>query len=543
MIALTRSPRVTSRVLRTSALCTALLSVPVASSAQGVVLEQHPNRLFQFETANMYPAGTLELNVGTMQTDPSGTGGGTGNQVYFGGASYAVNDKLTFGFDVSTYQDPVIKPINGSFPDFVVDTAAIWGKVRLFDNGQLSIAAQGSVETFVRLESPIFGGANSGVVIGSLKLPMTYTVSPKLQFHLTPGVSVFPDTVGGTTFYGTIPTLGAGVSYKPNDRLALFGAVDVPIGTGNTISNTATYTQVPVYTAGGRYNITPKVALTAYVTNGVGITPATSILTHWPDGDTLMAGLKLVYTPGAKRPESYRGAPAPITARQGGLQQDGFTLGSPDTLEPGTFAVGGWYGSNENAGGMLSFSPDRDGEINVIVEQYANDGSVAAALTPSTKPRYMIGPKLRFLDQNNGDPFSLAGRVLFGRQIESGVPGIGVFFAEGIASYKVNEKVTLTANPKVAAFGGTEAAGLGLGLNIELFDGLDLIAEATAVGADATTATWAAGVRYNVPGAGLSIDANASNAIGRYGIGTMIAQDSVKYSISLTKRFNVGGWR
>ncbi|MCG6902569.1 MAG: hypothetical protein LJE68_07795 [Rhodobacter sp.] len=510
--------------------------------AQGEPLDEFPIRIGNFETANTLPGRTYELNIGSMQTDPN-QGTGTGNQTYFGGGSYAVNDRLSFGFDMSSYQDPPAKPINGLFPDFVLNTAAAWAKYKLYDGESLAISAQGSAETFVRLESPVFGGRHSNVVIGSLKLPITYEVSPKLQFHLTPGVSVFPDTVGGMPFYGTIASVGAGVTYKPSNRLAFFGAINAPVfGGTNTVSNTATLVSQPVWSVGGRYNVTPKAAIHAFLTNGVGTTPATSILTHWPDGDMVLAGLQIVYTPGARYSETYRGPVAPVTARQVSLQNPGFTIGSADVMEPGVFQVSGWYGTQENAGGSVSLSPGRDGQVDLIFEDYADDGSVAAKLVPTTKVRYMFGPKLRVLDQNNGDPFSLSGRLLYGRQIEPGIAGVGVFYLEGMASYKVNDRLALTASPKIAAFGNTEVLGLGLGVNYELFNGLELIAEATAVGADATDPVWAAGLRYNLAGTGLSIDAHASNAIGRQGVGSMIAQDSTKFSISLTKQFAIPRW-
>lgn len=520
----------------------ALAAMLVTPGSAEVPLSGQPARLAWFETANVMPARTFELYVGTMQTNPN-VGTGTGNQLYFGGGSYALNDRLSFGVDLQSYQDPPVTPINGMFPDFVVNTAAFWAKYQVYDGERLSVAAQLSAEDFVRLESPVFGGRYSGVVIGSAKLPITYKASDRLQFHVTPSVSVFPDTVGGTAFYGTIASLGAGVSYTASERLAFYGAVDVPVSGTNTISNTATYVSKPVWVVGGRYGLTPKIALDAYVTNGVGMTPATSILTHWPDGDLLLGGLRLTWTPGAKYPESYRGVPAPVTERQKNLQIDGLTLGSADTLEPGTVQVSGWYGSDAQSGLALSFSPDRDGEIDLILENYADAGTAPAALVPTTELRYMFGPKLRFMDQNNGDAFSLSARMLYGRQIEPGVAGVGVFYLEGLASYKVNDRLAVSMNPQLAGFGNTEVAGVGFGINYELFEGLDLIAEATAVGLDATTPTWAVGARYNLPNTGLSIDATASNAIGRYGIGTMVAQSEPRYSIGVTKRFSVARWR
>ena len=536
-----RNSRNRRRGMLRAAIYMAGAAVVTGASAEAPLSGQ-PVRLGWFETANSLPARSLELNVGTIQTDPN-VGTGTGNQLYFGGGSYALSDRLSFGVDLQSYQDPPVKPINGLFPDFVVNTAAFWAKYKVYDGETLSVATQVSAETFVRLESPVFGGRYDGVVIGSLKAPITYKASERLQFHVTPSVSFLPETVGGNAFYGTVASLGAGVSFAATERLGFYGAVDVPVSGSNTISNTATFIAKPVWVAGGRYLITPKIALDAYVTNSVGMTPATSILTHWPDGDMVLAGARLTWTPGSRYPESFRGVPNPVTARHRNLQIDGFTVGSADTLEPGTVQASGWYGTDAHSGVALNFSLDRDTEIDLIYENYAEDGTAPAALVPTTEPRYMIGPKLRFMDQNNGDAYSLSGRMLYGRQIEPGVAGVGVFYLEILASYKVNDRLVLSMNPQLAGFGNTEIAGVGFGVNYELLDGLDLIAEATAVGLDATTPTWAVGARYNLPNTGLSVDATATNAIGRYGIGTMVAQDNTKFSIGVTKRFNVLNWR
>ncbi len=143
------------------------------------------------------------------------------------------------------------------------------------------------------------------------------------------------------------------------------------------------------------------------------------------------------------------------------------------------------------------------------------------------------------MDQNNGNAFSLSARVLFWRQIDSSVSGIGVLFGEFLASYKANNQLVFTAAPKLAAFGGTDIAGLGLGVNYAISDDVQLIAEVTPVGLDGSTATWAAGVRYNVGNSGFAIDAQATNANGRYGIGAMVAQDDPRFSLTLSKVFDL----
>ncbi|MEQ9693958.1 hypothetical protein [Shimia sp. SDUM112013] len=505
-----------------------------------VPLQNHPTRIFSFETANTNPGGTIQLDIGTIQTDPS-DGPATGNQLYFGGGSYAPNDQFSFGLDIHSYWDPVVDPINGLYPDIITHVYALWGKYKFYDSGNFAAAAQVSIDNFSTLDSPLWGGKSSNVLTGSLKVPLTYRASNQWQFHLTPSLYYYPDTVNGTPFYGTIASLGAGVSYRPSERLAFFGAVDAPVSGNNTISNTATYESKPVWTVGGRFNISPKAGLEGYITNGVGYTPATSILTHWPDGDRVLAGLRLVYTPGAKYPDTYRGTPVALTQRQMNLEQDGFTLGTADVLEPGQFRISAWGGQDSNAGTLISFSPDRDGEIQLAFEQYSDNPTAPGAIVPTTKVRYMLGPKLRFLDQNNGDAFSLSARMLYGRQIESGVGGVGVFFADLLGTYQANSRLTVNVSPKVAAWGTTELAGLGLGLNYEVSDNLELIGEVTPIFLDNDEATWAAGLRYNFNDSGFSLDANVTNAIGRFGIGGMIAQDDPRVTVALSKTFGVKG--
>ena len=181
-------------------------------------LHNHPNRLISFETANMNPAGTVDFYIGTSQTDRRGSGG-TGNQRYFGRGSYSPSDKLTFGIDVQTYQDPVANPINGAYPDMKMRIGALWGRYQLYKTDSVSVATLVSIENIFALDSQLFGGRSENILFGSLKTPITYTASPEWQVHLTPSVTVMPDTVKGTQFYGTFASIGAGFSCKPSQRL------------------------------------------------------------------------------------------------------------------------------------------------------------------------------------------------------------------------------------------------------------------------------------------------------------------------------------
>ncbi len=521
------------RPARAAALIAAGLAVaPWAAGGEEAALEVPAPRLVNSETANMLPRGTWSLQAGTHQTDFN-TGGGTGNQVYYGAVDWAAGSNLTLGFSTLVQEDANNKPIAGITAATRFLSAAFSAKYRFVDGEPLDVAALASVEAF-SFRTAIFGTdvSEADHVIGSLHLPITYQAAPSLQLHLTPGVSVFPEDLNGIPYYGTIVSVGAGATWQPNPRLQLYGTVNVPVEGGNTIDTTRAITQVPVYTAGARYNFTPKVALEGYVTNGVGVTPATGIITFWPDGDEPLFGLKVHYTPNARFPSTYRAAAPEPTARDRQLQQDGFILSSAGVIEPGEVRLAAAGGDQDAWSGAAAFSPDRDFQIDAVVEQPADDGSVPAALNPTPgKSRWMAGGRIRVLDQNAGDPVSFSMRVLGGRDFEN--QSVGVLYVAAPLSYEFNDRLALTAQPAAGAFGNTEVFGLGLGANVEVADGVQLIGEVTPV-SDGQDAVWAAGARYSSRDGRFSVDLSATNALGRNGYGTLVAQDSTRYSLGVS---------
>jgi len=121
-----------------------------------------------------------------------------------------------------------------------------------------------------------------------------------------------------------------------------------------------------------------------------------------------------------------------------------------------------------------------------------------------------VGTKLQFLDQLQGDPFSLSIRVA-GEEALSGlgsseslvVPSaspdpVGIFTVELPLLYQINSQFALTFNPKAGFFGSTSIVGTGLGINYQVVDGLQLIGEVTPILTGGTT-IWVAAVRYIHP--------------------------------------------
>ena len=508
-------------------------------------LDRHPIRLISVDTANQLQKGEVNLGVGWHQNDP-GSAAGTGNQIYDWHADWGWTDQIQLGFTFQSYNDPFHKPINGTTSRLKFQTVGGAAKYKLWENRQLGFAVQGSVE-YLTWESPLWGSdvANAQHVIGSLQAPITYRFSPQFELHLTPGVSFFPDDINGFDFFGTVGYVGAGASWRPTERLTAYGVVNVPVAGNNTISNTQTLESMPVWTVGGRYNVTPKVALDLYATNGLGNSPATGILSNPPDGETVLYGIQLNWTPGNDPGyrSTYRTAGRkPETARSRSLQQDGFTLGTGRTLSPGTIMGVASYGANDGWTAAAHLSPDQDFEFGGLIEQFATDGSVGAPLVANINdPRFLYFAKLRFLDQDAGDPVSLSARVSAGRDLASG-PNTGTLSLSVPISYDFNDRLTLNVNPRASAQGNSQTYGLGLGVNYEVIPGLEAIAEVTPV-VDGNGTVWAAGARYNLPNSDFSVDLHATNAIGRYGQGTLIAQDDTRYVLGASLKLDLSNWR
>ncbi len=537
---MTQTFRRISSLIVSTALGFGLAAAAPAMAQDATPLERHPDRLFNFETANTLPARTLKLWTGWHQTAPGGTLG-TGNQVYFGGVDWAVSDRVTLSFGHSQFDDLTPAPIAGATRKFILRSTAGAAKVKLFDRGAWSMAALASVEEF-RLSSGFYGAPEPNMekfVVAAVHLPVTYAASERLQFHVTPSVSVFPDQINGVDFYGTVAALGAGLTWQASPRWTTYGALNMPLSGGNVIKGNGAIGKVAIWTAGARYHFSPKVALDLFATNGMGSTPATAITAFFPDGDTALFGAMINYTPGHRQgwPATYRDlGSTPLTQRQRGLQLDGFTLPSASTLSPGRLLASANGGSDGGWSGKLQFSPDYDGQIELAYEQYANDGSVGPSQLRNFTKRYEVALKLRFMDQASGAPFSLSALAQIGR--DSSTFKTGVLYLALPMSYDISPRATLNLVPKGAAWGGVRKYGLGLGANFALNDNLTLIGEVTPVN-DGDPVVWAAGLRGHSKSVPLHIDLYATNAVGRTGLGSLVGQSGTRVALTATLDLNL----
>ncbi len=503
-------------------------------------LQQPPIRLFNLDTANQLPAGGLYFSGGirNFPKENQVSRGGSGREVFYFGVDGGVTDKLQLGLSFSFYDDPLGRRVRGlATQDFSFVDIAPNFKYQLLKQKHLALAVSGSVEYLsIRTGSGVFTNnfdtrstTTNATIAGSLKFPITYSFNSKLQLHFTPAIAFFPETFNDASFYGTGFYLGTGVSWRPLQRLGFFADLNLPLGPGgNTISSgSGEIIKQPVWSVGTRYLINPAVGLNLYVTNSFGATPASQLLAYLPDGDQVALVAGLTFTPdiGQNYQASFRSGPrVPLTERDRQLLLEGLTLTSANTLLPGMLRVRAGIGSGTGFG--FAYGIANDAQLEVSGEQLEPGVDLIESINYSADFTISLATKLRFLDQTQGDPFSLAIKAAYaqgivtrdGRSRTSG-------FIELPFTYQPIPQLALFLNPKVGLISFTTPVGIGLGVNYQIWQGLQFIGEFTPL-ITGERSVWSAGFRYVIPKLNLGFDLYGSNAAGQNTpVGGLVAQD------------------
>lgn len=521
---------------------------PISAEAKDLQIEQNfsplqkpPTRLFNLETANQLPKGSVKFEAGTHQATPANNReGNTGFQNYYTSLNWGVTDKLQLSFAAQFFDDPTKSPINGTFPDLTFISFAPSVKYQVFKNERLKVAVSGTAELLELSSDPgLFNNTNTKSAeyfgIGKVEVPVTYNADEKLQLHFTPGVVFYPDKVKGAEFYGTFVNVGAGLSWQTSEKLNLFANANLPLGPGGNAlsSKDNSIFRKLLWTAGTRYAINPRVGIEAYATNAFGSTPTSSLLAFIPDGNEVIFGanVKYIFDLGQNYASSFGNKPdIPLSNRDKQLLLDGFTLSSASTLSPDKIRLTAGLTSGGNAKLNFMYGLANDLQLEIPLEQFGNDDNLPDSETFGNGVKFGAGAKLRFLNQAQGDPFSLSLKVKGVRDIGKR-PRIGTIFAEIPITYQNSNKTALFFNPKAAFYRKEERLGLGLGINQVLSDKLQFIGELTPVSGHELI--WSTGLRYFEPKADLGIDIYASNTSGQNSIGGLVADTSTNIGFNI----------
>ena len=504
-------------------------------------LQKPPTRLFNLETANQIPKGSVQFEAGTHQANPENNRrGNTGYQNYYTSLDWGVTDKLQLSFAAQFFDDPTKSQINGTFPNLKFVSFAPSLKYQVLKNERLKVALSGTAELLELSSDPgLFNTTNQKSSeyfgIGKVEVPVTYNADEKLQLHFTPGVVFYPEKVKGAEFYGTFVNLGAGLSWQTSEKLNLFANANLPLGPGgnNLSSSNNSITRKLLWTAGTRYAINPRAGVEAYATNAFGATPTTNLLAFIPDGNEVIFGanVKYIFDFGQNYASNFGNKPdVPLSHRDKQLLLDGFTLSSTSTLPPDKIRLTAGLTSGGNAKLNLMYGLANDLQLEIPLEQFGNSDNLPDGESFGNGVKFGAGAKLRFLNQAQGDPFSLSVKVKGVRDFGER-PNQGTLFTEIPIVYQHSNKTAIFFNPKAAFYRKEERLGLGLGINQVLSDKIQLIGELTPVSGHELI--WSTGLRYFAPKANLGIDIYASNTSGQNSIGGLVADTSTNVGFNV----------
>ncbi|MDS3860265.1 hypothetical protein RIF25_05540 [Thermosynechococcaceae cyanobacterium BACA0444] len=507
-----------------------------------------PIRLFNLDTANQLPAGTIQFTGGlfTYTTNPN-LDPGNGLEVFYGSVDGGITDRWQLGLTANFFDDPIYRFIKGQNPNITVVTIAPNFKYQVFKGDNLAWSVGGSIE-YLQFSSsnfvfaPGLGTTKDSMIVGSIQSPLTWTFDDDghFQWHLTPSITFLPSTfTGGQPFYGTNFNLGTGFSWKFNQQVSVFGDVTVPVGPGQNAINAANGQLfiTPVWSGGFRFLVNPAVGVDLYATNAFGTTPTLRTIAFPPDGASVSFGTGLTYTPefGQNFLPSFRDRPrVPLTERDRQLLLNGFTIVTADTLLPEMMRLHGNFGGVGN-GGSVAVGLTYDTQFELFVEKPEDGVSLLPGVNYSNQTNFGLAAKLRFLDQSQGDPLSIGFQGSFNRAVSG---QISIATLQMPMNYRPIDSLALFFNPKVALMGGHQVpVGLGFGANFEVFPGLQLIAEATPI-LTGQRSVFSGGIRYTIPKTNFSIDIYGSNAAGQsMPVGGLIAQDGKSLGININWLF------
>ena len=497
--------------------------------------EEFPEHLAGVDTGVLLPPDTFKGYVGSQQTAPNTTAG-TGKQTYFGGARWRHGNQPQAAWNIQVFDDPPNTPINGRMTNITYFSFGGDLKFPLTESQTLSAALRVAAEAgFYRAGGPDNTAKGRQTYGFGVSLPVTWRLTERWALGADAGVTFLPDTQQGETGFGRRLTAGASVIWQPVDRLFLHaGAKGVrrELGLAAIDAPSATDPQM-LWSLGGRWALTPQMALDLYATNGFGVSPITDDMLFFADKQNPSFGLVLSYVPSRRDEPIPRYAPF-VEDRVAALRPEGFadgiTITSPQTLAPDQLRVRASYTASGNYAVSGYFSTDPDIQYDVTLEQYAIDAATGFRSAAVEDLRYQIGGRWQAMDQRYGHPVSLGFRTLVGRDIRK--PTTGVIFGEAMAAREFGDWGQLVLNPRYGATGDGGRYGIGLGASVALGDRNVVMGEYSYTG-PAHGDVWAVGVRHELAGTPLSVEAFATNAAGREGIGSVLARGSTDFGVAL----------
>ena len=486
----------------------------------------------------------IRFNIGQVSTVSSGNAKGTGNQNYIGSVDYGIRENLLFNIFYTDADDPLTKRITklDTQPENRWSSYGGSLKWKFIQKPQYQVAIEGSLENWLVQSggcagykcsfntSNIFNSDTSMVennnLIGSISLPIGFKYSSNLDLNISPKITFLPSSqsnkYGKGDFYGNNFGMGLGVVYTVVRRLKTFSSYYLPLGDStNSFDDNINFHKTSIYTLGANYSIDSRTNFQAFLSNGFGLTPATSVLSI-PSSDEILYGFNIIYSPSNVDNYYEFDHEESSTGKffKGLSVSNNSSINSENSQINLTYDVNGsWYSRFEKA---LSQRFIVDITSGAVDKGIGTKSSFKKYFAPGNTVLRGGAKAIIYSNNKNQNLFTSSLRASFGRVLAENKPGY--FFGESINTFNFNEKFGFNINPKIGVSGSGESIGLGTGLHWKILKKITLISE-TNIPLNNAENNFTFGIRYSPEESNKHIDLYSSNAFSFIDLGQLMKRD------------------
>ena len=486
---------------------------------------------------------------------------GTGNQNHAIQLDYGLSDT----FQISGFYSEADDPLNAQIKGLDIRPSNLWevygaaARWKFFTDKNLSIALNSSLESWtVSSGGSDFRGQNSGNnsspnifndsgkrvetqnFVGSISVPLTWNANSQWQFTFNPGINFLPPSQGEGQggpgkFYGTNTYISGGFLWHPLPEIGVTASVAHPLGSGhNNFDKNQKYSRVPIFSGGINLHLNPRIALQGQLTNSFGLTPATALLTL-PSDNRLGYSASFVYTPDAAD------SPQPsFSPKQQSLSLGGLTVNTALVPEHTTSIAKMSADNKSSFGSSIGFSlsnifyldfysskPKSVGQTNAQARTYFPNNNTTV---------YRGSGKVVLSSPLRGAPIWSALRLSYGQNIDGSTNTSNDYlFAETPLTWEVNSKAAISITPKLARSGVGSLWGVGLGANIQLSPGWELVPEANIALNSLENNNFTIGFRWNASD-NIAVEIYGTTASSIIDMGQLLNAEEVRWGSRISIR-------
>ena len=498
-------------------------------------------------------SGEIISSIQWKSAFSGGVGGGIGNQNISSRIDYGLNSDTLLSLYLSETDDPLYNLIDGEKIPNNWASIALGYKKKLFEfkKRKESLSFASSIEYWIvssgsdgpNNKKSIFNQVNNDTgldkhkqLIYSFSFPYKKTFSKRSSMVFVPGITFLPKTLGerniGDNFYGNNFYFGSGLELEFSDNIGLNASYTYLLGPGNNyFDNNLNFSRKPIYSFGVNWDLNPIIGIEGKITNGYGSTPATGLLTIPSDNKPLY------YLSGIYRPYKRDTVLTALEEEDKSLLMGGFTVRNGLIPIRGKSQVGLNYDPNGNIFGSYKYSLSNLFQLEMInlgrykeINYNSNKNKeIRDTYLDQENLNYRIGGKLMLLSPQKNDPFWLSSRISLGRNDSTKQ---GYLFSELISTFKFNNWLAFSINPKYLFSGVDNISALGISSNVNLLKSLSVISEANIGLSDDSESNNTFALRYFYS-PNKSLDLYATNSVGLADIGQMLKSDDYKFGIKL----------